>query len=119
MNDTMANLTANLTNPTLVGGANNTTLGNETVREAVTSAGNFGLDKLFNMSWADGIAAWLNATFSTGMFSGSVIAALVPIITILFIYWKWNAIMQALQTVGQTVLFLLILFVAAKAFGIL
>jgi hypothetical protein len=115
MNDTLANITSNLNNvtPTTTFG------GNETLSQAASSAGNFGLDKLLNMQWTEGVAVWLNATFNTSAFSGSVIAALLPIVTILFLYWKWNSIVQFIQTAGQVILVLLIFFLLMKAFGIL
>jgi VIT1/CCC1 family predicted Fe2+/Mn2+ transporter len=111
-NETLANLTANAS------GILTSTLANETVKQAATNAGNFGLDKLLNMQWTDGIAAWISQTTGFSV-SGSVIAALLPIITILFLYWKWNAIVQFIQTAGQVILVLLIFFLVLKAFGIL
>jgi hypothetical protein len=117
-NDTLANLTANLTNFTSVP-TQPVSVGNETVKQAATNAGNWGLDKLLNMQWTDGVAAWLNTSLNTNAFSGGVIAALFPIITVLFLYWKWNAIVQFIQTAGQVILVLLIFFLVLKAFGVL
>lgn len=113
MNDTLANLTANATLPTPPLSAN------ETVGQAVNHAGSFGLDKLLNMEWTEGVAAWLNATFNTTLFSGSVIAALLPIITLAFLYFKWNSVVSFFQTAGQVILVLAILFLGLKAFGVL
>jgi VIT1/CCC1 family predicted Fe2+/Mn2+ transporter len=120
MNETLANLTVNSTNFTLNASTQSTSsVGNETVKVAINSAGNFGLDKLLNMEWTVGVAAWLNATFNTTMFSGSIIAALLPIITLAFLYFKWNSVVSFFQTAGQVMLVLLIGYLALKAFGIL
>ena len=114
MNDTLANLTANLTNlPT-----NGSTLGNETVRQAASTAGNWGLDKLLNMQWTDGLAAWIGQTTGFAL-TGAQITLLVPIISLVLIYWKWGAIMNFIEQFGKIVLILAILFVALKAFGVL
>jgi hypothetical protein len=116
MNDTLLNSTVEAANSTF----NAThTAANETTHQIINQVGNFGLDKILNLSWTDGLAAWLNATFNTTAFSGSVISALLPIITILFVYWKWNSIVQFIQTAGQVILVLLIGFLVLKAFGIL
>jgi VIT1/CCC1 family predicted Fe2+/Mn2+ transporter len=121
MNDTLANLTADLTNASntthIVNGS--TSVGNETVRQAATNAGNWGLDKLLNMEWTNGVALWLNTTFNTSMFSGAVIGALLPIITLAFLYFKWNSVVSFFQTAGQVILVLAIGFLLLKAFGIL
>lgn len=115
MNDTLANLTANLTNAS---GFPPSSVGNETVKAAVTNAGNFGLDKLLNLQWTDGVAAWISQTLGVSL-TGGQIAMLVPIISLVLIYWKWGAIMNFIEQFGKIVLILAILFVALKAFGVL
>ena len=116
MNDTLANLTANLPNGSTVASISG---GNETVGQAANAAGNWGLDKLLNAQWGDGVAGWLNATFNTGIFSGSTIALLLPAISILLIYWKWNSVVQFISTAGQVILILLLVFLGLKAFHVL
>ena len=92
---------------------------NETVRQNIDQAGRFALDNILNSSWGNGIAQWLNSTLNTNAFTGSIVTALIPIITILFFYWKWQAIVQAVGTMGSTILVLIMLFVALKAFGVI
>lgn len=92
---------------------------NETVRQGIDQAGTFALDNILNSTWGNGIAQWLNSTLNTNVFTGSIVAALLPIITILFFYWKWQTIVQAIGTMGSTILVLVMLFVALKAFGVL
>jgi hypothetical protein len=115
MNDTLANLTVEAANSTF----SPTNAANETAGHAINQAGNFGVDKLLNLSWTDGVAGWLNLTFNTTAFSGQIIAALLPIITLLFLYWKWNAVVSFFQTAGQVVIILLVIFLGLKAFGML
>jgi hypothetical protein len=115
-NDTLANLTANLTNRSFA--PTTSSMGNETVKQAATQAGNFGLDKLLNMQWADGVAAWISQTTGIAL-TGTQLAMLVPVITLVFFYWKWGAVMNFIDQFGKIVLILAIIFVALKAFGVL
>ena len=105
------NQSLNLTNTTISG--------NSTIAQTANAAGSFALDKLLNMSWGDGLALWLNSTFSTGFFTGTLITALLPLITIGLIFWKWNAVMSAMQTVGQTVLILVAGYLVLHVLGVL
>lgn len=101
----------------------NTTAGNitqnETVKQTLGNAGSFGLDKLLNMQWTEGVAAWLNSMLGTNAFTGSTIALMLPVITLVLLWWKWGAAMQFLDTVGKTILLLAIIFVVLKALGVL
>jgi hypothetical protein len=105
------NQSLNLTNTTISG--------NATIAQTANAAGGFALDKLLNLSWGDGLAAWLNSTLNTGFFTGSLIAALLPLISIGLIYWKWNSIVGFIQTAGQVILVLIAAYLVLHVLGVL
>jgi hypothetical protein len=105
MNETLLNVTANITQ-------------NQTVNQTVNQVGQFALDKALNSNWGDALAQTING-FTGQHFSGSIVTALIPLVTIALIYWKWGSLLQAVDTVGKTVLLLLMGYVVAKAFGVL
>lgn len=107
-----ANLTLEAANATLNSTAN------DSIRQGVNQMGGFSLDAILNSGWGDGLAQALNGWLHTDFFTGGIVVALVPVITILLIYWKWNAIMQAVHTFGQTLLILLAAYVVMKAVGV-
>jgi hypothetical protein len=92
---------------------------NETLRNATNQAGSFALDKVLNSNWGEGLATTLNALLNTTFFNGSLVSALVPCITLVLLWWKWGAICNAVQTFGSTIIIILILYVGAKALGVL
>ena len=112
MNETLLNMTQNGT------GGLPSAATNETLGQAANQAGGFALDKLLNMTWADGLAGWLNTTLNTQFFTGALITALLPVLTITFLYFKWDAIMNFISSTGKILLVLLAFYLVLKALGV-
>ena len=92
---------------------------NETLKNATNQAGSFALDKVLNSNWGDGLATTLNSLLNTTFFNGSLVTALVPLISLALIYWKWGSIVNAIGTFGSAVILLIMAYVVARAFGVL
>lgn len=90
---------------------------NQTIDAVANDVGTQTTNTILNIDWISPITDFINGIIGTN-FTTEQIGFMTPIISILLIYWKWNAIMSFLHTSGQTILLLVIVFLGAKAFGV-